>query len=577
VARHRLGLSSASRWRWPAAVAVVATGLSMLLLGNGLLHQDTWRGNAGDPEQAIWWLAYVPHAIMHGHNPLYTDFALYPNGANLMWNTAVILPALVMAPVTLTLGPVTTYNLLLVAAPATTAWAAQLALRRYVDHQASAAVGALLFAFTPSIVAHATGGHLQIALAALLPLLLLVGDEALIRQRWPVARCGVTLGLLAVAQLLTGEELLFIEALLGVIAVAILLGLNWRRRTEIRARVPYALRAFGLAGAVFVPLAAYPLVVQVFGRRHAPSPHAKNVYVADLANFVRPVDMLLRFGAHGSALPFTGNSSEWTSYLGIPLVITLVAVTMWCWRRSGAVRLAAIGAVVLAVCSLGESLHVNGHDTGIPMPWRVVTHIPVVSQLLPARLSIGVALCAAVLVAVFVDRVIAVQRPMMMAGASALVGAVVATAIPWGLPTTSIATPAFFRSAAVRHNVGQDEVVLVSPYIFGPASEQPMLWQAEAGMRYRMVDGWLIVPGQHWGEPTPAATILYDVEVRGDPVPADSADLNALTGYLHATHVTRVLVAPSYRQAAVMELFTLAFRHGPGAEAGGVAVWKVPA
>src|ERR1700733_6630791 len=63
--------------------------------------------NCGDPSEEIWWLEWLPWAILHGHNPLFTN-ALYAGqgGVNSLANTSWLLPGLVASPITLAFGPI---------------------------------------------------------------------------------------------------------------------------------------------------------------------------------------------------------------------------------------------------------------------------------------------------------------------------------------------------------------------------------------------------------------------------------------------------------------------------------------
>src|SRR5205823_3527182 len=82
----------------------------------------------------------------------------YPAGANLTWSGLFPLPALILSPLTLWLGPVVSYNLLATLALALSAWTGFLAVRRYVPSAAAATIGGLLYGFSPALVAHALGG-----------------------------------------------------------------------------------------------------------------------------------------------------------------------------------------------------------------------------------------------------------------------------------------------------------------------------------------------------------------------------------------------------------------------------------
>ena len=77
-------------------------------------------------------------------NPLFTNYLDYPDGINLMWQTSVPLLGLLMWPVTATLGPIFSYNLVMTASVALSAFCGFLACRRHVSQAWPAAVGAVI-------------------------------------------------------------------------------------------------------------------------------------------------------------------------------------------------------------------------------------------------------------------------------------------------------------------------------------------------------------------------------------------------------------------------------------------------
>ena len=97
---------------------------------------------------------------------------------------------------------------------------------------------------------------------------------------------------------------------------------------------------------------------------------------------------------------FTGYDGEYGGFLGIPLLALLI----WAGRRLR--RRALVPALVLVVAaalSLGAELHVWGHDTGIPLPWKVARHLPLMTGAVPTRFNLYVWLCTAALIALLVD------------------------------------------------------------------------------------------------------------------------------------------------------------------------------
>src|SRR5215468_8515669 len=62
-------------------------------------------GNPDDIRLFTWYLQHGPWSVAHGRNPLYFATMNAPAGVNGMWNTSLLLPALLLAPVTALAGP----------------------------------------------------------------------------------------------------------------------------------------------------------------------------------------------------------------------------------------------------------------------------------------------------------------------------------------------------------------------------------------------------------------------------------------------------------------------------------------
>src|SRR3982074_1225462 len=88
--------------RWSAAAAlVIYTALAAAMFSSTWVHPATWSvGVPGDAREFVWFLSWPPFAVTHGDNPLFTNYIDYPGGVNLMWNGSVLLPAVVLGPLT---------------------------------------------------------------------------------------------------------------------------------------------------------------------------------------------------------------------------------------------------------------------------------------------------------------------------------------------------------------------------------------------------------------------------------------------------------------------------------------------
>ncbi len=253
IARHPSTRQRTARWRLPRRLVgplwSPASATLLVFLALAVWHfRLTWAapraatiGKIGDPWLFVWFLKWDQLALTHAHNPLFSQYLNVPAGVNLMWNTSVILPGALLAGVTARVGPTFTYNLLVTLALPLSGWAAYLVFRRYVTSQLAAGAGGLLYGFSPYMLAHSLG-HLHLILAVTPPLMLALLDEVLVRQRATPWLLGAVLGAVAAAQLLTAEELLASELLVGAAALGLLMLLHPRR---IRAHAPFAGKACG--------------------------------------------------------------------------------------------------------------------------------------------------------------------------------------------------------------------------------------------------------------------------------------------------------------------------------------------
>jgi hypothetical protein len=335
--------------------------------------------------------------------------------------------------------------------------------------------------------------HLHMSLAFLVPLMLLALHEILVGQRRSPWLAGAGLGLMAGCQLLIGEELLAMAALLGFAMFLLLVLGNLRR---LRVRLGHAAKAFAVTLVVVAAIVAWPLSVQFTGPQRVDGDIQKTNYSNDLQGFVQPgwPQALRPEGAGEVVAGFAGGNS---AYLGLPLLLVLVTLAVR-WRSSAVVRVGLALLVVAAALSLGPTLLVGGRDTGIPMPWALFEDLPLLPSLIPSRLAQLTALFAGLLVAVFLHAV-GRQGGWRRWAAVAVALVVLAPLWPSGtLPAEKVATPAFFTGEAVRR-LPRDGVTLVLPWPHRRIAE-PMTWQAEAGLWFRMPGGYVIVP-QRDGQP----------------------------------------------------------------------------
>lgn len=447
-----------------------------------------------------WW----PHALGHGLEPFTPDVIFAPDGYNLAWASSMPGPSLLLAPVTLLLGPVTTWNLLAVLAPALSAWTAFLLCRHVTGRVAPSLVGGYVYGFSPFVIGHLASAP-NLATTALLPVAVLL---VLLRLEGRLGARGFVVALAAVlaAQLLTWIETLAMFTLFGAAALALAYWLYPDRRDALRGLVGQLALAYAAMAVLVSPF----LYAFVFEPHTVPDQSLKN-YPADLASWVVPS----RFQelASGHTIAGTPSYTSGFAYLGVPLVV-LLALFAYRYRQRRAAVLLALTIALALVASLGKELHVAGHATGIPMPWAVFGHVPVLRYAIPVRFGLFFFLPAAVAVALWLTW----ARGRLAWAAWALAGLVVVFFLPavgGSHYKTRLYAPAFFDEGASRGLIRDGDRVLTVP-TWG----ESMRWQADEGYRFDLVGGYLgAFPKSYTRYPA------YGTVVSGVATPASTADL----------------------------------------------------
>ncbi|MDQ4145346.1 MAG: hypothetical protein M3198_16715 [Actinomycetota bacterium] len=538
---------------------------------------DHWIGEPGDPPLFMWYLRWFPYAIAHGQNPLFTTHMNYPDGVNLMWNTSMPLAGLMLSPLTMTVGPLFTYNVLMTLALALSAWCAYLAIRHFVESDLGAIVGGLLYGFSPYMVAHARA-HPNLPMAFIPPLLLIVLDEILVRQRRSDVAMGIVLGVLAASQVLLTEELLASQAIVFALGVVLLVALNPR---EVAGRVRYAARALSLALAVFVLLVAWPLGFQFLGPQRVThgSLWSSEIFVSDLLSFVVPTELQQLSGAWSSDITrrFTDSCcvAEWNSYVGLPLIVLLVVAATTLWSKK-LVRFVSLLAVAVAILSMGPHLHIGGKVTTIPLPLSVISELPVIGNLLAGRLMLYVYLLAGIILAAFIEHARRSSVSPALVGITLLVAlAPLFPKVPF--PSTKASAPAFFTSPEL-HEIAEGSVALVAPFARDTSTSAPMLWQALADMRYRMPSGYALGPDRsgrfvYLPLPTSLSETMEQIQLGAAPAKASGPARREWRRELRAKDVSTVIVGPMLHQQAMVNFFRSLLEQEP-ARTGGVYLWR---
>lgn len=570
-------------WLTVVAVCVVYALLSILANGSSWVHgvaHTLQTSGENDPGEEVWFLAQTPWAILHGQNPFVNNWLNAPVGLNLMDNTFMPLLGLLFAPVTMLFGPIATFNVVLDAAIFTSALAFFFMARQFVAWWPAAFLGGLLYGFSPFMAA-AANGHLFLLFQVAPPLIILLLHRFLRNPKASSWWTGVAIGACFVAQFYVSTEMFASLVIMTAVTVVVAGGYALVRRVQLDWRRLGSMSACALA--VIVLGVGYASWTGLEGPQHVNGSVQSSQSVADRST--DPVGLIAPtsnqyFAPSGKPLGdyFVAGPIENGTYVGAPLLVVLFIGVLMLRRRPLVIFCAAMAGVAL-VLSLGSNLQVDGYRTGVPLPYTLLAHLPLLNGAIPARWFSYVWLFVALLLALIVDALYSrladdpgKSHRLGAFGASSLLAACVLVALvpAWPNPAASVRIPVWFTDGARSLPVGS--TVVVYP-LSTSSNSSAMVWQAMADMRFRMPGGYAV-----FTTPTGATFNSQPSELHGaltDCYAGDTPKLAPATirSQLRAIGASTVVVAPTTPGAScARHLFESAL--GPARRIQGVLLWR---
>ncbi len=366
-------------------------------------------------------------------------------------------------------------------------------------------------------------------------------------------RTGLIIGCLLAVQYFICSEIA-LTTLFVALATLVALSVRALRQEAARRRVGIGLRLAGGAALVGVPLLAYPAWYAIAGPQHVGGPtQSVTAPGIDVLSTLLPVNRQLLAGVwpgwQTAPVSLLGN----TAFLGI-LLIAVVGYTIACHWDLMIVRCAAVAGAAAWILALGPRLVIHNHVTSIPLPFAVVTHIPILQDIVPSRLTLYVDMMAAVLLAVGVSGVC--HKKAVWSNCWGLVVAACGLALvmpTMGYSVVSLGEATYFARSNLGQNIPQSGVVLTYPYPVFP-EDQGMLWQAVGGMKFSLLGGYVVRPLGRHGQtkappllaPTAVPELLLDawpeMQVQGSSRPHFSNARSQLPAFVRHYHISAIVV-----------------------------------
>jgi hypothetical protein len=433
-------------------------------------------------------MAWLPFALGHGLDPFISRLQFAPAGFNLLSNTGIFFPALLLSPITVTAGPVVAFNVGLLAAPVVSGGCLYFVCRRLGMGWAGGVVAGALFGFSPYLMHEASFGHFNLTWLFFPPLAYYLLRRILLDEG-SASRQGLALGALVVAQYFTSTEILLDCAVLAVPMTLIFLARHFRDGPRGLKRL---LTALSCACLVAVPLLAYPLWVTLAGPYHVLLNPAKapGVTLSD------PVWPSASARSAPGFLPGAGSG-----FVGPGAIVTAAAALFW-WRQVREVAHFAVGALIAFVLALGRNIRTARSVLLRVSPIAWFAHVPLFRAIEPYRFSSLMVMFIAFLCATTITQVsrrltelgpsrrVAAARwsTLALLAAAVLVLPLLAGGFRSGVERIEL--PAAVSAAVMPGD--RNATLDVYPGV-GVSNGDPLIWQALSSMSFRLTDGYAFI------------------------------------------------------------------------------------
>ena len=526
------------------------------------LHNDVFNSSP-DPQQFVWFLNWWPYALTHHLNPFITKFAWYPHGYNLAWDTSVPALAYIMAPVTLIGGAVLSFNLIALLGPPLSALACFYLIYRITKRFLPALIGGYIYGFSTFEMGQ-LAGHPQMYVNFLVPIIVLLCWRHVYQKTRAALFVSLT-GILLALQFGISTEIFTTLIIFLTVAFVVF----YLLQPEIRDKLAVLAKHFYGAVGVSLLLASPYLYYMVVGYNSVPgSLHPPDIFSADTLNFVVPTPITQLGGrlVLGLSQHFTGNYSEDGAYIGLPLLAILVYIAFKYWQRIY-MRALVVLLVLIMLFALGPKLHIAGHTghiggiIGLPLPWIIPAHLPLLRSALPGRLTMYMFLVIAIIIGAWLSYKTS-RRNQVVKYAAVLVG--IACIVPAVSQYTwsYVPVPHVFRKSQVSKYIPQGSNVLILPY--GPLGSD-MYYQYASGMWFMQSGGYVgAAPTSYSGSP------VLNALLEGTPRPRFGKELEQ---FCASNRVTKIVYLPQTNPAIVGAIHSLDW---PTRTVHGAAIVSVP-
>jgi len=376
-------------WLRVFAPLVFYTLLAFILTWPLPLHFTTHvPGDGGDDPALTWNLWWIKHALLDlRSSPFHCQHMFYPIGVNLSFYTLTVLNGVLSIPLQLVFGLIPAANIILVSSFVLSAFGAYLLAKslKFTRSVLPPFLAGLIYGYASCKLFYAALGQFNIASSQWMPFFILallkLGKKK--EVKWAILGA-----LFLIFQ--AWAEMTFASFLLLFTAFYLGWALSFRRCSAHPLIGQTVLLLFLFALGISPLMAAMVPDLVAEGDFFLRGTGFAEVFSADPAGFVIPTKLHPFLGKIVDRFHFPHDKGQHL-YPGFSVIwLTLAAL------RKKEAHFWVLFSILFTWLSLGPTLHFNGRDLGIPMPFALLQEIPLFKgNRYPGRYNTLVMLCLA--------------------------------------------------------------------------------------------------------------------------------------------------------------------------------------
>ena len=356
---------------------------------------------SGDPVSLLWLFKWWPYALSNGINPFYSHALWAPVGQNMASLTAMPSVALLFWPTTVIFNPILSSNLAVILTLSVGTFGIYLICNDGLKIKRIYSILASLTFFCSTYQWGQLFGHATLYITFVLPLLIYV---FILRFNGRIRTKGYLFftSILLIFQFGISKEIYATFITFSFIAWAISYIIYFRDKAFKKV-----LKSIGIESIIAIGISLIVLLPYLIEMTHGTvRTNSVNIFSANLLSFVIPTPTTYLFSQSFVSITqkFSAGLCEGGAYLGLPIILIVLSFAKKQFRSSKLCKFLTILFCTLLISCLGPHLRILNHNTGIQLPWLIMTKLPLIKIALPVRFSLFLSIVAAIIVALWLEK-----------------------------------------------------------------------------------------------------------------------------------------------------------------------------